>query len=129
MYGPDCKLSCKCQNGGVCNRFSGCHCPTGWRGQHCEKSGGCLLICPSYAPFLHLALPPLWNRVHTLYKIFLLIAARHISVTLFFFHPVIFLDYHFLVCQTFTVLLRLASLLFQTELPRSWNWREMWSGI
>lgn len=39
---------------------------------------------PSYAPFLHLALPPLWNRVHTLYKIFLLIAARHISVTLLF---------------------------------------------
>lgn len=41
MYGPDCRLGCKCQNGGVCNRFSGCHCPTGWRGQHCEKSGGC----------------------------------------------------------------------------------------
>lgn len=40
MYGPDCKLSCKCQNGGVCNRFSGCQCPTGWRGQSCEKSGG-----------------------------------------------------------------------------------------
>ncbi|KAM9357501.1 tyrosine-protein kinase receptor Tie-1 [Symphorus nematophorus] len=38
MYGPDCKLSCKCQNGGVCNRFSGCQCPIGWRGQHCEKS-------------------------------------------------------------------------------------------
>lgn len=40
MYGPDCKLSCKCQNGGVCKRFSGCTCPTGWRGQSCEKSGG-----------------------------------------------------------------------------------------
>lgn len=39
MYGPDCTLSCKCQNGGVCNRFSGCQCPTGWRGQNCEKSG------------------------------------------------------------------------------------------
>lgn len=39
MYGPDCMLSCKCQNGGVCNRFSGCQCPTGWRGQNCEKSG------------------------------------------------------------------------------------------
>ncbi|KAM4549220.1 tyrosine-protein kinase receptor Tie-1 isoform 2-T2 [Odontesthes bonariensis] len=38
MYGPDCRLSCKCQNGGVCNRFSGCQCPTGWRGQNCEKS-------------------------------------------------------------------------------------------
>lgn len=39
MYGPDCKLRCKCQNGGVCKRFSGCTCPTGWRGQSCEKSG------------------------------------------------------------------------------------------
>lgn len=39
MYGPDCRLSCKCQNGGVCSRFSGCHCPTGWRGQNCETSG------------------------------------------------------------------------------------------
>lgn len=39
MYGPDCKLSCKCQNGGVCKRFTGCTCPTGWRGQSCEKSG------------------------------------------------------------------------------------------
>lgn len=39
MYGPDCKLSCKCQNGGVCKRFTGCTCPTGWRGQNCEKSG------------------------------------------------------------------------------------------
>lgn len=37
-YGPDCGLSCRCKNGGVCNRFSGCQCPTGWRGQHCEKS-------------------------------------------------------------------------------------------
>lgn len=39
MYGPDCRLSCRCQNGGMCNRFSGCQCPTGWRGQNCEKSG------------------------------------------------------------------------------------------
>lgn len=39
MYGPDCKLSCQCQNGGVCDRFSGCHCPKGWRGHKCEKSG------------------------------------------------------------------------------------------
>ncbi|XP_041862493.1 tyrosine-protein kinase receptor Tie-1 isoform X2 [Melanotaenia boesemani] len=38
MYGPDCRLRCKCQNGGVCNRFSGCQCPPGCRGQHCEKS-------------------------------------------------------------------------------------------
>uniref|UniRef100_A0A7N8WRT5 receptor protein-tyrosine kinase n=1 Tax=Mastacembelus armatus TaxID=205130 RepID=A0A7N8WRT5_9TELE len=38
MYGADCRLSCKCQNGGVCSRFSGCQCPTGWRGQNCEKS-------------------------------------------------------------------------------------------
>ncbi|XP_076026321.1 tyrosine-protein kinase receptor Tie-1 isoform X2 [Genypterus blacodes] len=38
MYGPDCKLSCKCKNGGVCNRFSGCQCPRGWRGQRCEKT-------------------------------------------------------------------------------------------
>lgn len=39
MYGPDCKFSCKCQNGGVCSRFSGCQCPRGWRGQHCDRSG------------------------------------------------------------------------------------------
>ncbi|CAG5863499.1 unnamed protein product [Menidia menidia] len=39
MYGPDCKLNCKCQNGGVCNRFRGCQCQTGWRGRNCEKSG------------------------------------------------------------------------------------------
>ncbi|KAM9762108.1 tyrosine-protein kinase receptor Tie-1 isoform 3-T3 [Menidia menidia] len=38
MYGPDCKLNCKCQNGGVCNRFRGCQCQTGWRGRNCEKS-------------------------------------------------------------------------------------------
>jgi len=50
MYGPDCRLSCKCQNGGVCNRFSGCQCPTGWRGQNCEKSGGCPhIICISFS--------------------------------------------------------------------------------
>ena len=55
MYGPDCRLSCKCQNGGVCNRFSGCQCPTGWRGQNCEKSGRCHHI------HVHpLCLPPLW---------------------------------------------------------------------
>lgn len=39
MYGPDCKFSCNCQNGGVCNRFSGCHCPPGWRGRSCQKPG------------------------------------------------------------------------------------------
>uniref|UniRef100_H3DL56 Tyrosine-protein kinase receptor Tie-1 n=1 Tax=Tetraodon nigroviridis TaxID=99883 RepID=H3DL56_TETNG len=43
MYGPDCKLSCKCQNG-FCKRFSGCTCPTGWRGQSCEKP------VPDWAP-------------------------------------------------------------------------------
>uniref|UniRef100_A0A3B3BPT5 receptor protein-tyrosine kinase n=1 Tax=Oryzias melastigma TaxID=30732 RepID=A0A3B3BPT5_ORYME len=37
-YGPDCRLSCKCQNGGICSRFSGCQCLAGWRGQNCEKS-------------------------------------------------------------------------------------------
>lgn len=37
-YGPDCALDCHCQNGGTCNRFSGCICPSGWHGQHCEKS-------------------------------------------------------------------------------------------
>lgn len=130
MYGPDCKLSCKCQNGGVCNRFSGCHCPTGWRGQHCEKSGGCRLISPSYAPFPHLALPLLWNRVHNWYSTKSSSSLPHGTFPLlFFFHPVIFLDYHFLFRQTFTVLLQLASLLFQTGLPRLWNWRVMWSGI
>lgn len=39
MYGPDCKFSCSCQNGGVCNRFSGCQCPSGWRGRNCQKPG------------------------------------------------------------------------------------------
>lgn len=39
MYGPDCKVSCGCQNGGVCNRFSGCQCPSGWRGRNCQKPG------------------------------------------------------------------------------------------
>lgn len=39
FYGPDCALECTCQNGGSCNRFSGCVCPAGWHGQHCEKSG------------------------------------------------------------------------------------------
>lgn len=39
FYGPDCALECTCQNGGICNRFSGCVCPAGWHGQHCEKSG------------------------------------------------------------------------------------------
>uniref|UniRef100_A0A8C0ZFR0 receptor protein-tyrosine kinase n=1 Tax=Cyanistes caeruleus TaxID=156563 RepID=A0A8C0ZFR0_CYACU len=38
FYGPDCALQCTCQNGGSCNRFSGCVCPAGWHGQHCEKS-------------------------------------------------------------------------------------------
>ncbi|KAL8178847.1 UNVERIFIED_CONTAM: Tyrosine-protein kinase receptor Tie-1 [Gekko kuhli] len=37
-YGPDCALECHCQNGGTCNRFSGCSCPSGWHGQRCEKS-------------------------------------------------------------------------------------------
>uniref|UniRef100_A0A8C6VQW5 receptor protein-tyrosine kinase n=1 Tax=Naja naja TaxID=35670 RepID=A0A8C6VQW5_NAJNA len=37
-YGPDCTLECNCQNGGTCNRFSGCICSSGWHGQHCEKS-------------------------------------------------------------------------------------------
>lgn len=39
MYGADCLLICKCENKGKCNRFSGCQCPIGWRGQYCEKSG------------------------------------------------------------------------------------------
>uniref|UniRef100_A0A8D0GMI6 Uncharacterized protein n=1 Tax=Sphenodon punctatus TaxID=8508 RepID=A0A8D0GMI6_SPHPU len=38
FYGPDCALECRCHNGGTCNRFSGCVCPSGWHGEHCEKS-------------------------------------------------------------------------------------------
>ncbi|KAE8609826.1 hypothetical protein XENTR_v10011920 [Xenopus tropicalis] len=37
-YGANCALQCQCKNGGSCNRFSGCVCPSGWHGQHCEKS-------------------------------------------------------------------------------------------
>lgn len=38
-FGADCRLQCQCQNGGTCDRFSGCVCPSGWHGVHCEKSG------------------------------------------------------------------------------------------
>ncbi|KAB0391161.1 hypothetical protein E2I00_016913, partial [Balaenoptera physalus] len=37
-FGADCHLQCQCQNGGTCDRFSGCVCPSGWHGVHCEKS-------------------------------------------------------------------------------------------
>ncbi|XP_074858681.1 tyrosine-protein kinase receptor Tie-1 isoform X2 [Carettochelys insculpta] len=37
-YGADCALECHCQNGGTCNRFSGCVCPSGSHGERCEKS-------------------------------------------------------------------------------------------
>ncbi|KAM3915079.1 tyrosine-protein kinase receptor Tie-1 isoform 2-T2 [Leptodactylus fuscus] len=37
-YGANCALKCQCNNGGSCNRFSGCECRNGWHGQHCEKS-------------------------------------------------------------------------------------------
>lgn len=37
-FGADCRLQCQCQNGGTCDRFSGCVCPSGWHGVHCEKS-------------------------------------------------------------------------------------------
>ncbi|KAM9129322.1 tyrosine-protein kinase receptor Tie-1 isoform 2-T2 [Pangshura tecta] len=37
-YGADCALQCHCQNGGTCNRFSGCVCPSGSHGDRCEKS-------------------------------------------------------------------------------------------
>ncbi|XP_034634800.1 tyrosine-protein kinase receptor Tie-1 isoform X3 [Trachemys scripta elegans] len=37
-YGADCALECHCQNGGTCNRFSGCVCPSGCHGERCEKS-------------------------------------------------------------------------------------------
>lgn len=40
-FGADCRLQCQCQNGGTCDRFSGCVCPSGWHGVHCEKSGIC----------------------------------------------------------------------------------------
>lgn len=62
MYGPDCRLSCKCQNGGVCKRFSGCSCPTGWRGQSCEKSGGSYL--QSSRPRFPIASVHHWIVVH-----------------------------------------------------------------
>lgn len=38
-FGADCRLQCRCRNGGTCDRFSGCVCPSGWHGVHCEKSG------------------------------------------------------------------------------------------
>lgn len=38
-FGADCRLQCQCRNGGTCDRFSGCVCPSGWHGMHCEKSG------------------------------------------------------------------------------------------
>lgn len=38
-FGADCRLQCQCQNGGTCDRFSGCVCPSGWHGVYCEKSG------------------------------------------------------------------------------------------
>jgi hypothetical protein len=47
-FGADCRLQCQCQNGGTCDRFSGCVCPSGWHGVHCEKSG--MSICISETP-------------------------------------------------------------------------------
>ncbi|KAM9324639.1 tyrosine-protein kinase receptor Tie-1 [Gastrophryne carolinensis] len=37
-YGADCALKCECESRGLCNRFSGCVCPNGYHGLHCEKS-------------------------------------------------------------------------------------------
>lgn len=59
FYGPDCALECACQNGGSCNRFSGCVCPAGWHGQHCEKSGEIGTCCGRFqCPTLKWALAP-----------------------------------------------------------------------
>ena len=36
-YGPDCALECLCQNGGRCDRMTGCcECTDGFYGQECE---------------------------------------------------------------------------------------------
>lgn len=72
MYGPDCKLSCNCQNGGVCNRVSGCQCPTGWRGQNCEKSGRChdtsySFVCSVSSSFFFFFCPGIFLSNHFLY--------------------------------------------------------------
>uniref|UniRef100_A0A1I7W842 Multiple epidermal growth factor-like domains protein 10 n=1 Tax=Heterorhabditis bacteriophora TaxID=37862 RepID=A0A1I7W842_HETBA len=36
-YGPHCALTCKCKNGGQCDRFTGqCECEKGWKGPECS---------------------------------------------------------------------------------------------
>lgn len=37
MYGPDCSLSCQCQNEAYCDHRDGsCTCTPGWIGEHCQ---------------------------------------------------------------------------------------------
>lgn len=38
QYGPNCHLTCTCQNGGICDHVDGnCTCGLGWTGRSCEK--------------------------------------------------------------------------------------------
>ncbi|XP_066283770.1 uncharacterized protein [Branchiostoma lanceolatum] len=37
LYGTFCNDTCDCENGGRCDRWSGCVCLPGWRGKHCDR--------------------------------------------------------------------------------------------
>ncbi|XP_066283412.1 uncharacterized protein [Branchiostoma lanceolatum] len=37
LYGTFCNHTCDCENGGRCDRWSGCVCLPGWKGKHCDR--------------------------------------------------------------------------------------------
>ncbi|XP_078681382.1 uncharacterized protein LOC144916208 [Branchiostoma floridae x Branchiostoma belcheri] len=37
LYGRFCHHTCGCKNGGRCDRWRGCVCRPGWRGEHCDR--------------------------------------------------------------------------------------------